>query len=239
MSFLAPLLEVQDLDRAADAARKRALEISERAAVPLVGKKIVEAETQLVAARGERAELETAEGELEQAVAQIAKDIEAAELERYSGKRKDRDAAVAHDASQQVLREKQESLEDQELELLESIEAVEARIDQRESALSLARAESVQIAEAIRKVETEVDGEVAGLGTSRAAITEKVPAPVLAAYEKVRAQPRSGGRGATSLTDGRCMGCRIQLPSLVKSRMLAEEEDALIQCPQCRKVLVR
>jgi predicted nucleic acid-binding Zn-ribbon protein len=239
MSFLAPLLEVQDLDRAADAARKRALEISERAAVPLVAKKIVEAETQLVAARGERAELETAEGELEQAVAQIAKDIEAAELERYSGKRKDRDAAVAHDASQQVLREKQESLEDQELELLESIEAVEARIDQRESALSLARAESVQIAEAIRKVETEVDGEVAGLGTSRAAITEKVPALVLAAYAKVRAQPRSGGRGATSLTDGRCMGCRIQLPSLVKSRMLAEEEDALIQCPQCRKVLVR
>jgi predicted nucleic acid-binding Zn-ribbon protein len=239
MSFLAPLLEVQDLDRTADEARKRALELSERAAVPVISKKIVDVEGQLAAARTERVELETVEHQLESAVAQIVRDIEAAEVERYSGKRKDREAAAAHDASQQALREKQAALEEEEMVLLESIDALESRIDQYEAALGSHRAEAEQLAEAIRKVESEVEAEVASLSASRLEIAQSVPELVLAAYERIRAQPRNGGRGAASFTDGRCAGCRIKLPSLERSRMLAEPEDALLQCPQCRKVLVR
>ena len=239
MSFLAPLLEIQDLDRAADAARERSLELRERSAVPAIAKQIAQAAEGLVAARAERAQMETAEAELASAVSQIALDIEAADVERYSGKRKDRDEAAAHDASQQVLREKQEDLEEQELTLLESIEAVEARIEEHESAIGCHRAESENLAEAIRKVESEVEAEVAGLGTSRSALVQRIPEEVVATYERVRAQPRNGGRGATRLTEGHCTGCGIQLPSLEKSRMLAEPEEALIQCPQCRRVLVR
>ncbi len=239
MSFLAPLLEIQDLDRAADAARERSLELRERSAVPAIAKQIAQAAEMLVAARAERAQMETAEAELESAVSQIALDIEAADVERYSGKRKDRDEAAAHDASQQVLREKQEDLEEQELALLESIEAVEAGIEEHESAIGSHRAESENLAEAIRKVESEVEAEVAGLGTSRSALVQRVPEEVVATYERVRAQPRNGGRGATRLTEGHCTGCGIKLPSLEKSRMLAEPEEALIQCPQCRRVLVR
>lgn len=239
MSFLAPLLEVQDLDRAADAARDRALGLSERLALPVIAERIAQTEAQLEQARGERVRMEATEHELADAVAQIAKDIEAADVARYSGKRKDRDEAAAHHTSQQTLRDRQEGLEEQEMELLESIEAVEAQIGEYESSIGLQRAESAALAEAIRKVESEVEVETARLGESRAALTQRIPAEVVVVYERVRSQPRNGGRGATSLTQGRCSGCGIQLPSLENRRMMAEPEAALLQCPQCRRVLVR
>jgi len=110
---------------------------------------------------------------------------------------------------------------------------------EHESTIGSRRAESKNLAEAIRKVESEIEAEIAALGASRSALAQPIPAEIVAAYERVRAQPRNGGRGATSLTDGRCTGCGIALPSLEKRRMLAEPEQALIQCPQCRRVLVR
>ncbi|MBJ18331.1 MAG: hypothetical protein CL933_02795 [Deltaproteobacteria bacterium] len=239
MSFLAPLLEAQDLDLAVDAANKRAAELPERGALPVLAEGIVRVEAELAVAREERAEMERSEDELARAVSQIALDIESAEVERYSGKRKDRDEAVAHDVSQQALRDKQTGLEEQEMGLLESIEIVEGRIAEFESTIASHRMESENLAEVIRNVQSEVATKVARLSESRAAIAPGIPDDVLAAYERVRSQPRSGGRGATSLKEGRCTGCRIKLPSLEKKRMLAEPEEALIQCPQCRRVLVR
>ncbi len=239
MSFLAPLLETQELDLATAAVHKRVLELPERAALPVLAEKTSRLEAELAAAREERAQMETAEEELGNAVSQIARDIESADVERYSGMRKDRDEAIAHDASQRVLREKQEGLEEQEMELLESIEVLETRMTEAESMIATQRAESQKLSEAIRKVESEVDAEIARLVEARRVIAEQIPEDVLVAYERVRSQPRNGGRGATSLAEGRCTACRIKLPSLEKKRMLAEPDEALIQCPQCRRVLVR
>ena len=239
MSFLAPLLQVQDLDLAADGALKRARELSERERLPAIAAKIAAAESERSTAQAERTTLEASEEELSRAVEQIAKDIEAADVERYSGKHKDRDEAVAHDEAQQARREEQAAFEEKEMELLEAIEGVESRIEAKESAIANFRADSAKLSELIQKVEREVEAEVARLGDTRSTLVSRIPEEVLATYERVRAQPRNGGRGATHLDDGRCKGCQIKLPSLEKKRMMAEEEDALIQCPQCRRVLVR
>lgn len=239
MSFLAPLLEVQDLDVAADAARKRSAELPEREALPQLAAKRAECEANLAAARAERAAMQTEEEQVGQEVSQIVRDMETAELERYSGKRKNQDEAADHDASQQRLRERKAELEDREMELLEEIEGVEDRVTQLESALAANATEAEKVGESIRKVEAEVAAELTRLEADRQGVFGKVPTPITAAYERVRAQKQKGGRGAARLEDGRCGGCRIKLPSLEKTRMLAEPEDALIQCPQCRRVLVR
>jgi len=239
MSFLASLLEVQDLDVAADAARKRSAELPEREALPQLAVKRAQGEASLAAAVAERAAMQTEEEEVGREVSQVARDIETAEVERYSGKRKNQDEAAEHAASQQRLRERQSELEDREMELLEEIEGVEARVSELESALAANSAETDNVGESIRKVEAEVAAELARLDTDRQGVIGNVPAPVAKAYERVRAQPQKGGRGAARLEDGRCGGCQIKLPSLEKTRMLAEPEDAVIQCPQCRRVLVR
>lgn len=239
MSFLAPLLEIQDLDLAVDVARKRSLELSERTLLPGLAEKIAQSETELTAARARRSEIEAAEHALSARVGEITREIEAADLERYSGKRKGRDEAAAHNVAQQALRDEQSEIETQEMALLESIDVIEEEMAAFESKIGSLRAESEKVAEAIRKVESEVEAAVASLLERRSAMSAAIPEAVLTAYERVRSQPRSGGRGATSLAEGRCAACRIQLPSLERRRMMAEPEDAVIQCPQCRRVLVR
>jgi predicted nucleic acid-binding Zn-ribbon protein len=239
MSFLAPLLEVQDLDLAADAARLRSAKLPERETLPLLESKLVEIDSLLAAANAERAERQTEEEVIGREVAQIVRDVEAAEVERYSGKRKNQDEAAAHNESQERLRVRKSELEDREMELLEEIESIERRVEDQESARASNRADSEKVREAIFKVDGEVVVELERLSANREKIGTGVPEPLLTAYERIRAQPQRAGRGAAMLADGRCGGCRIKLPSLEKTRMLAEPEDALIQCPQCRRVLVR
>ena len=239
LSFLAPLLKIQALDLAGDAARKRSAELPEREALPLVATKLVEIDARLEAARTDRVAREAEEAEIGVAVSQIVKDIEDAEVERYSGKRKDQDEASAHKESQQKLHDKQSALEEQEMALLEAIEVVDERIRDEESAQAANRVDAEKLEEAIRKVEQEVSMELGRLGEERQGLTTGIPEKIVSTYDRVRSQAQKGGRGAAILADSRCGGCRIKLPSLEKTKMLASPEDELIQCPQCRRVLVR
>ena len=239
MSRLAPLLEIQELDVAAVAARTRSDELPERARLPELAQAIAALEAEAQTTAGERQALETTEEELGRAVAAMAADIEAAELERYSGKRKDRDAALAHDAAQEERRAKKAALEEQEMEVLEGIEGLEERVAELAQRRSAQQAEGEAITATIAAVEAEVASDLERLAAQRLELEPSVPKPVLAAYDRVRARPGAGVQGATRLVKGSCEGCRIKLPSLVNRQMLDEPEDALIQCPQCRRVLVR
>lgn len=239
MSLLEPLLEILDLDLAAEAARARSSELPERAALPQLQAERTRIEAEIAAAEVERVETQAEEERLGSEVSQLARDIETADLERYSGKRMDRDEAAAHDASQHELRERKDALEAQELALLERLEAVEQRLESASTVRSAKGLEIERAERAICAVEAEVASEIARLLSARERIAPKIPPVILAAYDRVREQPRAGGRGAAPLKDGRCGACRIALPSHVKAKMLAEPDDALIQCPQCRRVLVR
>lgn len=236
---LAPLLEIQDLDLASSAAKKRSVELPERAVIPEVQTRIVRVQAELQEAQGLRTGYEAKEEELGKAVSQIARDMEAAEIERYSGKQKSRDDAKAHDASQAELGAKKSALEDEELELLESMEEVEGRIGSLDGEISAAQGEIAKLAEVIAGVEREVADELEQLSSTRNSMAGGIPAPVLSAYDRVREQKGKAGRGAARFEEGDCQGCRIKLPSLEKKRMLAEPPEALIQCPQCRRVLIR
>lgn len=238
-SLLAPLLDTQRLDLAADAARRRSLELPERAELPIVVERIAALGRALATARTERASVEAEEGEIAEAVSSLVKSIEAAELEHYAGKRKDRDAATKHAATQETRRTEQSALEAREMEMLEAAEAVGEKIDELEAELERDRAERERLEGVLRDVEREVETAVAGLLDERSAFVAALPEPIVAAYERVRAQSRSRGQGATTLAEGRCGACRIKLPSLELHGMLGEPDDALLQCPQCRRVLVR
>ena len=105
MALLDILLEIQDLDLAADAARDRSANLPERESLPLLDRALAEIETQSISTQTEQAALRSEEEEVGTEVTEIAREIEAAEVERYSGKRFDRDDAKAHDESQRLLRD--------------------------------------------------------------------------------------------------------------------------------------
>ena len=239
MSLLTRLIEIQELDLAADAARRRSEERSERQSLPAVEAEITRTEAALATTCTEQTAQEPLEAELGKQVAQVAREIAAAEVARYSGGHLDREEAQAHDDAQALLRERQTTLEQREMELLEILESLENRVGELQSTLSAKRAETAQLEEAIAKVEHEVVVELNALAGSRLELVQDLPPEVLSAYEHARGQPRSGGRGAAVLEAGSCRGCHIKLPSVERTRMLAEPEDALLRCPQCRRVLIR
>jgi predicted nucleic acid-binding Zn-ribbon protein len=239
MSRLDPLLDIQELDVAAGRAREHSANLPERAAIPLLHAALSDVDQRLTSAESERSQIQSEEEILATEVSQIARDIESAEVERYSGKRLNQDEAAAHNESQQLLRDRKAAIEEREMELLEALEDVEARIDADRGARAGHLAEGERVNEAIRKAEAEVASELEALERDRSKLTSQIPAPLLGSYDRVRAQPRAGGRGAARLDDGRCGACRIKLPSHEKTKMMALPENALIQCPQCRRVLVR
>jgi len=239
MSLLDPLLDLQKLDLACDAARSRSEKFSERASVPILIASLAEIDARTATAQSERTTIQAEEEALGIEVSQVVRDIESAEVERYSGKRFDQDEAAAHNESQRELRERKETIEEREMELLESLEEVDAQIQSEQSARETNRVEATRVDEAIRDMEAEVAKQLDGLANERSGLTSSIPASVLEAYDRVRARPNAGGRGAARLSDSRCGACQIKLPSHEKAKMLAEPEDALIQCPQCRRILVR
>ncbi len=239
MSLLAPLLQIQELDLAAGALRLKAEELPERAALPKLAKKLTAIDAELAKIRSAGQARVQQESELGRSVSQVAKDIEAAEVERYSGKRIDRDQAVEHKASQAALREKQSEYEEQELELLLAIEKLEAALNEQNAARAENLSETEKAQATLQNAETEIESEIASLMQKREGLMQGLPVPVLSAYDRVRAQERARGRGVAPLEEGRCTGCRIKLPSIELRKMVAEPEEALLQCPQCRRVLIR
>ena len=104
MSILAPLIEIQEIDLAADAARLRSKELHERQSLPTIEAEILQIEAGLTTVREGQRRQESVEEELGTEVARIARDIEAAELKRYSSGHVDREEAQTHDEAQALLR---------------------------------------------------------------------------------------------------------------------------------------
>ena len=239
MSLLAPLMDIQELDLAADKARVHSESLPERETLPVLATELATIDRSLQAAESELADMQAEEERLGAEVSQVVRDIEAAEVARYSGKRMNRDDATSHDEAQQRLRAQKDDLEEQEMDILEKVEAVEGRIEESQGTRSTRQDEMTRVQEAIQKVEAETKAELEQLQARRAELMPGLPPAVLGAYDRVRNQPRAGGRGVALIKEGACSACQIRLPSHEKVKMLAEPEDALIQCPQCRRVLIR
>jgi predicted nucleic acid-binding Zn-ribbon protein len=82
-----------------------------------------------------------------------------------------------------------------------------------------------------------VEGELASLVDERAAAVSAVPEALVARYEKLRA--KLGGVAVARLEHGRCTGCHLQLPATELDRLRHEPPDALAECEQCGRLLVR
>lgn len=135
------------------------------------------------------------------------------------------------------LQRRQGTLEDEELELLERLEdatrnletliADRARLDVE---LGDARAD-------LERVERDLDNEQEAAQRQRDAVAKEIPADLLRAYEKIRAD--AGGIGAALLQHGRCGGCRLQITHIELERIKALPPHEVVRCDECRRIMVR
>jgi predicted nucleic acid-binding Zn-ribbon protein len=230
------LLDVQDHDtRLAQIAHRRRT-LPENAEVERLTTAQREIDTRLVAARtlvGDvTRELAKAEADVEQVRARAQRNQ--GRLDAGMGTAKDLQA-LHHELA--ALAERQGVLEETQLEVMERLEAAEARVTEVE-------ADRERLDRELAEVTGRRDAQLAALTQeeeserrARDDAAAGVPAELLALYEKVRSG--AGGVGAARLSRGRCEGCRLELNTTDLGRMRTAAEDAVIRCEECRRILVR
>ncbi len=135
------------------------------------------------------------------------------------------------------LNRRQSDLEDVELEVMERLEAAQARLKE-------AAAERASIAADLQAVTGRRDialaelAELSGKAADRrAVVVADEPADLIELYERLRVQ--HGGVGAAALRRGQCQGCHLSLNTVDLNAIRAAAPDEVVRCEECRRILVR
>ncbi|GAA1867295.1 zinc ribbon domain-containing protein [Myceligenerans crystallogenes] len=179
-----------------------------------------------------RRELTKAETDVEQVRSRSARDQQ--RLDTGSVGAKDAVALTDEIAS---LATRQAVLEEVELDVMERLEAHE------EALAKVTAAHDTLVADrdaAIADRDTAwagLDADAKNVTAERAVLAGELDAGLVAMYERIRAH--SGGMAAAPLREGRCEGCRLELPpgDLAAARAAAPEQ--VVTCEECGRILVR
>lgn len=129
------------------------------------------------------------------------------------------------------------SLEDTELEIMESLENAQASLDQRSAELAAMEGEEAELRTAFDQRAADLREQVATAQTERATTVSGMPADLLALYEKLRAQ--KGGVGAAGLRRRECEGCRLTLNASDLGIIAKKPTDEVVRCEECDRILIR
>jgi predicted nucleic acid-binding Zn-ribbon protein len=159
--------------------------------------------------------------------------IAPAEEKLYSGVIKNPKELADLQQDIEQLKRQLAAAEDREIEAMTAVELADQELRAARSqveALDAAwRAEQADLAASVERL----SAEVAGYEAERDAVAAGIDASVLKVYEHVRRAHQ--GRGAARLDRNLCLGCRISLPTSTVNK--ARAGSALVQCPNCERIL--
>lgn len=229
------LLDLQALDTRVGQLRHQVRTLPEHTVVST-------AETQVAELTSEEVKVRTAVEDVQREVARADADVQVvrdraernqARLDAGTGTAKDLQA-IQHEL--QSLARRQSDLEDIELEVMERAEALEAELSVISGRLAGARDELTAAVQARDERVAALEAEQVGVAEPRGQIVTEVGEDLVALYEKIRA---SSGLGAAALVARRCDGCRLDLNAVDLGRIRSAEEDEVLRCEECRRILVR
>ena len=230
------LLQVQEHDTVLDQLRHRIEAMPERAELADVRAR----QSALVAATAQiQIQVDALTGrqrELEQQIAASAKrrhDIE--ERMRTGGVTAARDLqAMDHEVGQLV--ERQRTLEDDELLLMEEEEPLDLALVANAATATVLEAEAARLVATVAANEVELRAAMAETEIARADRASGLPEELAERYERLRSH--LGGVGAARLVGERCDGCHLTLSSVEVERLHQLPADTFAACPQCDRILV-
>lgn len=231
------LLGVQDLDLALTQLRHRLATHPLRAELASLLTQAAEIDTR-------RAEIESRRHDLDRELKRLADEVVSIEDKRARTEAKLYDGTVTatkellalQDESRSLL-DRQHRIEDDELELMESLEEVGTEVD-------AVTGEAADVATRLDRVEAElaavtadIEAEIAEMASARDEAAASVPAELLDRYESLA--PEFDGAPLARFTGGRCDGCHMQLSAVAVDRIAKTPEDQVVTCEECGRLLVR
>lgn len=230
------LMAVQERDTTIDQLRRRRETLESRQALERIRASRAQLIEDLAGARSEIEAFAARQGELESQISAAAARRHEIESRMQSGAVSDSRDLQAMDGEVRNLAERQTRLEEEELELLEAQEPLDALVadaDARDAALATeAEAHEAQV----RHDEIAIEAEISALSAERDTLASGLPVELRTRYEALR--QRLGGIGAARLVGDHCDGCHLALPSMEVERIRHLPHEEFATCDQCGRILV-
>jgi len=230
------LLDLQQLDTKLTQLAHQRKVLPELEQVAAAEGKIADLSSALLASRTAasdlKRELTKAEADVEQVTTRLERDQ--ARLDSGSVSAKDA-TALLDEVSKLTVR--RGSLEEVQLDFMERYEAHSDALSKLEAANAGMEEDLIKAKEALAAADAAVVTEGKAVVVERDYLAGKIPADLVALYNKVRAQ--NGGLGAVPLIANRCGGCRLELNPTDLASVLSAPEDKIVRCEECSRILVR
>ena len=226
---LASLVAVQELDTAADLARRRIAELP--AEIQQIDQLVAEAGTAVEAHKARLASNQEARRELEKQVAVIDGRLARFDDHKAAVKTNQEFTALLHEI--EVARGGKNALEDQILELLEAADQLAAAVKEAEQGLRAVNEQATSARATLGVEQKELQGELERLAAERAAGLKDVEAPLVAKYEQLLKQRRM--LAVVPLEGDVCGGCHVKLRPAQAQRVKKNSE--IVVCDSCQRIL--
>lgn len=229
------LLDLQALDTRLGQLDHQLRSLPEHARLEELTTRAADLDAEVVRATTARADVQRELTKAEQDV-QLVRDRAARNQERLDagvGSAKDLQA-LQHEL--ESLARRQSTLEDEELEVMERAEALDAEVARAEADRDTLAAELTEVTESRDTKARAIEADRAEVAAGREAIVADVGDELVALYDRIRAQ---SGTGAAPLQQRRCGGCQLELNQVDLGRIRAAAEDEVLRCEECRRILVR
>jgi predicted nucleic acid-binding Zn-ribbon protein len=188
-----------------------------------------------------RVKLETATGQLEDAthsqhtveweIEDLSAKLSKFEGELYSGKTTSPKELTGLQQEIDNLKKNRGKLEDHDLEIMETIERLNATISELRSNLEKRETEwQVQQKDFTAELK-ELEHTISALKEKREALASEIDPQVLTIYEELKKQK---GSSVAKVEQGICRGCRISLPV---NELQQVRSGSMVRCSSCGRIL--
>lgn len=230
------LLEIQAHDTRLDQLRHQIDALPARVARDAAAVSVASLDAAIAAAQGERADLARHQKRLDDEIESIGAKCSHEEATLYGGTVTNARALQDLQEEIEALKRRITVLEDQDLEIMEQLEPIDARLaelsaDRTERATELDTAEA-----ALTAAEAELAVALDAEQSARAARMGEVDAALLAEYETLRAG--RGGIGVAKLAGAQCGGCHLGLSAVEVARIRKLGPGEITHCEECGRLLV-
>ncbi|AYF98973.1 zinc ribbon domain-containing protein [Protaetiibacter intestinalis] len=228
------LLELQEFDTRLQQLAHRARTLPEHAAVAALGGEIETVRRTLAEQTGSWEDARTELGRVESDVAVVEARI-ARDRDRLQGSSSVKDVA-ALEQELAALARRQDELEEIELVVMERVEEQETALAATREELAALEARSAETVAARDTALAALEQDRIHIAANRATVAGKVPADLLALYEKQRERY---GVGASHLRAGVSSASGVALNATDLNAVRAAAPDDVILCPDSSAILVR
>lgn len=194
-------------------------------------KAVLDTRAKLEAATGQLEETTRAQRSVDREIEDLTTKLSRFEAELYSGKTTSPKELTGLQQEIESLKNKRERLEDQDLEIMETIEKLNAMISELRGNLEKLEVEW-QVQQKVFTAELkELEHIISGLKEKRERMASDIDPQVLTIYEELKKQK---GASVARVEQGICRGCRISLPV---NELQQVRGGNMVRCSSCGRIL--